>query len=321
MSWLVDALNWLLLSLGDVVQWLWNDGLGYLGSFFAFIDQIINPIFAPLLRALNIVVNAVARVLLAPIDMLPGWLSNTIISAVTGILLLIIFKYTSNQKAIGKVKDRIKANLLALKLFKDELSVTFRSQGRVFLGALRLMRYAIWPLLIMLVPVSLELSQMGLWYQYRPLKSGETALVGMKLADSTEEGAPTVKMLSNPGAEVLIGPVYIRSKGEVYWEIRAGEKGRHRLVFELPRQQIEKELVVGEGLMRVSAVRPAWDWIAILTHPLEKPLAKDSPVQSISVDYPARYSWTSGTDYWMVYFFCASLVFALFFKPFVKVKI
>ena len=51
---------------------------------------------------------------------------------------MIIFKYTSNQKAIGRVRDHIKANMLALKLFKDDMSVTFKSQGRVFGGAFRL---------------------------------------------------------------------------------------------------------------------------------------------------------------------------------------
>ena len=59
---------------------------------------------------INILTNALAGVLLAPVAILPGWLSNTIISAVVGVLLLIIFKYTSNQNAIGKVRDSIKAN-------------------------------------------------------------------------------------------------------------------------------------------------------------------------------------------------------------------
>ena len=318
---MIDALNWLLLTLGDIAQWIWNDGLGYLGSFFTFINQLINPVLAPLLRFLNILVNTIAGYLLAPIGMLPGWLSKTIISAITGVLLLIIFKYTSNQKAIGKVKDNIKANLLALKLFKDELSVTFHSQGRIFLGATRLLRYSLWPLLVMMVPVLLELSQMGVWYQWRPLRLGETTLVTMRLAGKIDEPMQQVKFLPNSGVEPVLGPVHITSKREICWEIRALKEGFYDLVFQVDQQQIEKELAVGDGLMRISAVRPSWNWTTILTHPLEKPFDKDSPVQAISIDYPDRVSWTSGTDYWLIYFFCASLVFALLFKPFLKVKI
>ena len=75
--------------------------------------------FAQIISWLNILMNFLGKVLLSFIAFLPGWLSNTIISAVVGVLLLIIFKYTSNQKAIGKVLDNIKANLLGMKLFKD----------------------------------------------------------------------------------------------------------------------------------------------------------------------------------------------------------
>jgi len=321
MSWLLDAVNWLFLTLGNAAQWLWSDGLGYVGSFFALLARAVNPLLAPLFSWINGLVNAIAGWLFAPIGHLPGWLSNTIISAVTGVALLVIFKYTSNQRAIGRVKDAIKANMLALKLFKDELSVTFRSQGRVFLGALRLLRHSLRPLLVMIVPVLLVLAQMGLWYQWRPLRPGEETLVTLKLAGGPSSAMPEVQLALLEGAEVAAGPVRIASKREVCWQIRAVEKGRHRIVFRVGDQQIEKEFVVGDGFSRVSAVRPGWDWTAMILHPLEKPFAGDSPVRSIAVDYPPRPSWTSGTDWWMAYFFVVSIVFALIFKPFLKVKI
>ena len=55
------------------------------------------------------------------------------IAAVTGVLLLVVFKYTSNQRAIKRVRDDINANLLALKLFKDSTAVSLRAQGRILL--------------------------------------------------------------------------------------------------------------------------------------------------------------------------------------------
>ena len=76
--------------------------------------------------------NSVAGALFAPVAVLPGWLSITMISAVLGVLLLLIFKYTSNQKAIGCIRDKINANLIGAWLFKDSLSVTVKSQLKVF---------------------------------------------------------------------------------------------------------------------------------------------------------------------------------------------
>ncbi len=270
---------------------------------------------------INLLTNGLGRFLLAPIAVLPGWLSNTIISAVAGVVLLIIFKYTSNQSAIGRVRDNIKAHMLALKLFKDSMSVTFQAQGQVFKGALLLLLHAVRPMLVMIVPVALLLSQMGLWYQSRPLMVGEESVVTMKLNGDIEQPWPNVNIASIPAAEVTIGPVHVFSQREVCWQIRALQNGYHDIKFQVAEEQVEKEVAIGDDFMRISAMRPGWRWGDILLHPAEKPFGPDSVVQSISIDYPDRLSRTSGTDWWLVYFFVASMVFAFIFKPFLKVRI
>jgi uncharacterized membrane protein (DUF106 family) len=273
---------------------------------------------AELFSSINTVTNAVLGPALSKLAVLPGWLSNTIISAVTGFLLLLIFKYTSNQRAIGKVRDNIKANMLALRLFKDEIVVTLQSQGRVFRGALQLLSHSIRPMLVMILPVSLLLAQMGLWYQSRPLLPGEETLVTMKVAPAALNEA---QIVTNPDIDVTIGPVHVPSKNEIYWQIKPLSKGAHQLVFKVGNQTFEKQVAVGEGFMRVSAVRPGPNWSEIILHPAEKPFNSESPVYSISVDYPDRVSRTSGADWWLVYFFIVSMLFALLFKPFLKVRI
>ena len=277
--------------------------------------------FAHIMTWINIPMNVLGKYALALIAVLPGWLSNTIVSAVTGVVLLIIFKYTSNQRAIGRVRDDIKANMLALKLFKDSIVVTLQAQGRVFRGAFLLLLHAIRPMLVMIVPVSLLLAQMGLWYQSQPLLPGEEAVVTVKLNDNIETPWPIVSIEPTLAAEVTIGPVRIFSKREISWKIRARENGYHRIVFKVDEQQFEKELAIGDDFMRVSAEQPGLYWSDILLHPLEKPFGPDSVVQSIGIDYPDRLSRTSGTDWWLIYFFVASMVFALIFKPFLKVRI
>lgn len=82
----------------------------------------------------NIPANVIGNFIFSPIRMMPGWLSNTIISAITGVFLLLVFKYTSNQRAIGKVKDCIKADMLSIKLFKDSLSVVLSAQAGAVTG-------------------------------------------------------------------------------------------------------------------------------------------------------------------------------------------
>src|SRR5205085_10252611 len=116
-----------------------------------------------------------------PIAYLPGWLSATIVAGVTGVLLLVAYKYTSNQRAIKRARAGIKANLLALKLFKDSPLVAMRAQGAILGGAARLLVLSIVPMLVMAVPVILVLAQLSLWYQARPLDVGEEALLTVRL--------------------------------------------------------------------------------------------------------------------------------------------
>jgi len=276
---------------------------------------------AQIITWINVPVNAMGKSLLTPLAALPGWLSNTIISAIMGIVLLIIFKYTSNQRAIGRVRDNIKADMLALKLFKDSISVTLKSEGRLFKGAFLLLFYAIKPMLVMIVPVSLLLAQMGLWYQFRPLRAGEEAIVTLRLNSGVEEPWPNVEIAPTTAINVTSGPVQVFSKNEICWKIKAIESGYHRIIFQADEREIDKELAVGDGFMRVSAERPAWRWVDILQYPMEKPFGPDSIVQSISVDYPDRFSRIFGIPWWLIYFFVASMVFALLFKPFLKVRI
>ena len=278
-------------------------------------------VLAQFVTWINVVTNGLGALLLAPLMVLPGWLSNTIISAVAGVILLIIFKYTSNQRAIGRVRDAIKADMLALKLFKDSMAVTFEAQGRVFKGAFLLLVHAIRPMAVMILPVVLLLSQMGLWYQYRPLACGEEAVVSMELRGDTERPWPDVTLESGGGAEVTTGPVRVFSKGEIYWKIKAGQEGYHGLIFEVDGQRFEKELAGGDEFMRVSVERPGQQWGHILLNPWEKPFDRDSVIQSVSISCPDRFRQFLGIPSWVIYFFIASLVFGFAFKPFLKVRI
>ncbi len=172
-------------------------------------------ILAQIIIWINGLTNILGKFLFAPIADLPGWLSNTIISVLMGPLLLLFFKYISNQSAIERARDDMKAHTLSLKLFKDSFSVTLRAPLGLFYGALRLLLHSIRPLLIMLVPVSLLLVQMGLWYQCRPLTPGEYTVVTMTLNGNFDSPWPTVTLKPTPAVQITTGPVRILSQRQI----------------------------------------------------------------------------------------------------------
>jgi hypothetical protein len=237
------------------------------------------------------------------------------------VLLLAVFKYTSNQRAIERVRNDINANLLALKLFKDSVRVALVAQGRLLLAAGRLFVFALVPMLVMALPVALILGQVGLWYERRPLHVGEAAVITLKLGGQPGAPWPAVTLGPTDVVDVAVGPVRVRSQRQVCWNITARRPGSHSLMFQVGDRAIAKEVAIGDGFMRVSTERPGWDWESILLNPWEEPFRPEDPVQSIAIVYPERSSWTSGTFWWMVYWFGVSMVAAMCFRPALKVNV
>ena len=288
---------------------------------------------------LNSVADAVGEVVLAPISALPGWLSATLVAVVTGVLMLIAFKYTSNQAAIKRVRAGIKANTLSLKLFKESALVAIQAQRGMVVGAFWLLIYAIVPILVMTVPVLLILSQLALWYQSRPLQSNEDAVITVKLRAPAGDAMPEVRPEPNSGLEFKTRS-RIFSQNEVCWDVRAKEEGYHQLQFRVGDQTYSKELAVGAGMMRVSVLRPGYRFMDVLLNPAETPFDESSPVQSIKVSYPERAWFTRGAKtrvwnwvaiawdwlaslpgVWVWYWLIVSMVAAFCFKGVFKVNI
>jgi len=269
-------------------------------------------VLAQIVVWLNEAANALTSRLFAPIGYLPGWLSLTIIATITGIVMLVIFKHTSNQGAIKATRNDIKANIYALKLFKDNVGVTIRSQGRIFLGVVRSLFLSLVPMLVMALPITMLWSQLALWYQARPLRVGEEAVMTLKLNGPTESPWPKVDLQPTKAVEVTVGPVHVRSQRELCWNIRALTAGEHRLEFQVDGKPIDKELAIGDGFAKVSLLRPGWSWWDALVNPEEQPFNPQSPVQSIDIVYPKRSSWTYGSNTWVFYWFIVSMVVAFF---------
>lgn len=272
---------------------------------------------------LSAIANVIGKALLGPIAVVPGWLSATVVAALTGILLLLVFKYTSNQRAIKRVRNSINANMLALRLFKESTAVTLKAQGRILWGALRLFVLALVPMAIMTLPVMLVLGQLSLWYQHRPLRVGEDAVLSIKVDPAQVSDTTVVSLDPTNAVEVVAGPARVASKGEWAWNLKAKSPGEHRLRIKIGNESFEKLIAVNDGdeLMRTSTLRPSWNWLDILLYPMEPPFPPGSQAQSISIDYPSRTSWTHGTDSWVIYWFVVSMISAICFLKVFKVSV
>ncbi len=267
---------------------------------------------------INRFMTAMFDVLFAPFEHAPGWVSLLVFSAVTAVAGLLVYKYTSNQDGIKRVKARIKAHTLAIKLFRDELGVMVRSLASIVLGAVGMLRYALLPMVIMIVPFVLVMAQLGQRYQWRPLVVGEGFVLRLQLADGLDAARVETSLSVGENVEEE-ARVRCVSAGEVLWRMRAVKDGAASIAIRVGDETVEKTVVVGSGFERVNLVRSRGDFSDSLLHPGESPVEAGN-VASVRISYPVRESWVCGGDLWLVWLIGGSFVLAFAFKPVLKVE-
>ena len=275
------------------------------------------------LLILNNVVNFLFGLVYTPLKWLgPSW-SIIGISCVSGILLVWIFGKVSNQAAIKRTRDRLSAELIALRLFKDDLRVFFGIQFQVLAWTLRYLRHSLVPMMILMVPTIIILIQLNLHYGSRPLRVGEQTLVKVKLRDlSTLARAAEISLEAPANLKIETQGVRIEEMKEVCWRVRGALPGRFDLIVSDGNISMKKNAAVGAPWEGVSAVRTGAHWLTSLLHPGEAPIPSHSAIASIEIVYPELDIFILGWRIdWLILFLVLSLGLGYAFKGVLGVQI
>ncbi|MBN2198272.1 MAG: hypothetical protein JW747_00315 [Candidatus Aminicenantes bacterium] len=273
--------------------------------------------------SVNSVLNTIFNWLLFPFSRMNPWWGMIFMSLLTGLLLLLIFRLASDQKAIRLTKDRIKAHLLEFRLYKDSLAATGRAFGGILLRNLRYLGLTLKPLLVMIIPLALILIQLNARFGYRPLEPGEAFILKVKTAEGTNPLETDISIAPSSAYVVETPPLRIAEEREVNWRLRAVAGGRQTLTLMLNDSLLSKTLDVGPaGLKILSPRRPGGSVLDVLLNPGEKPLAGGSKLSAVEIAYPpARFSLFGLPLHWLLVFFALSMVFGLGLKGLFKVEI
>src|SRR5271167_2621755 len=105
-----------------------------------------------------------------------------VVSLVVGLLMVVLFGYISDQKAIGIAKDQLKAHLLAVRLYRDQIPVVMGSYGKILRGTGRYLKLAFKPLLYVIIPITLLIAQIDRYLGQAPIPVNAPFLLTVKLA-------------------------------------------------------------------------------------------------------------------------------------------
>ena len=242
------------------------------------------------------------------------------ISVVIGLVMVIVFRYTSDQKAIGRAKDRLKAHLLAVRLFQDQLPVVMHAYGKILRGTGSYLRLAFTPFLIAILPITFLIVQLDRYFGWMPLQPAEIFLVEARVEDPAALNDAELQL--PPELSSSAPAVHVPKDREVVWRVVAEREGRYEIKIATGGRTVSKQVVVSPGLARVSPLRLKDNFWKRIFASGEPALADNSPVQSITIDYPPReisFAWMQWN--WIVLFFVVSLIAGFVFKSLLGIQV
>lgn len=246
-----------------------------------------------------------------------------VISVLTGIGVMVAFKYTADRRALRRAKNGIQAALLGIVLFRHDTRVMFAEEWRLVRGAIAYMLAGLRPLAAVIIPMVAIFAQLELYLGFAPVPPGEDVLVTVRAAGD-ELGPLAEAMLSGNAVKVVTPALRIPATGEVCWRIRGMQPGVHTLTLEVSGQAVEKSVVVGSGdrPVRLSPHRVRSGFYAMLFGSAEPPLPPDLGIESISVEYPfAPVRLGPIAMHWIWATLIIATIAALVVKPLLRVEI
>ena len=285
---------------------------------------------------LNTILRGLFDALLFPFRGLPAIVGLVVVSLVTSIFMLLIFKRTSNQKAVERTKRQIHAGLFEIRLFNDDFRAIVRAQWDILRHNLGYLKLSLVPMLFILPPLVLVIAQLQFHYGYAPLSAGDRAIFEVELAEGWEQGGavpvseksgkPLVELQVPAGVAIETPAVWSPSERTLSWRLRVDQPGDHTVQVAIGDRTYEKMFTDDGGrVVRRSPLRPGDSLLDKLLYPAEPALPGDSPVASIALDLREAAvpvgDWevgnVAGMPGWMAIFFVLSIVFAFALrKPF-----
>jgi hypothetical protein len=237
------------------------------------------------MQTYNNIASAIFDFLLAPFGHEIALFDLIVWPIVMGIGALQVYKYTSNQKAIARVKRQISMHLLEIRLFRDDIAQVLTSTFKIIAKNMVYIAHNLTPMVVMLIPMIALMVQLVAHYAYEPAQPGSVEMLHLKL-DPNASVSPRDVSLDVPDGVSLDAPVVRTADDQVFWRVRANQSGDHVFRVRVGDEIYEKGWAVGGGA-RKTPVKRLRSWEALL-YPGEDPIPRDAPVLSLELDMHTR---------------------------------
>jgi hypothetical protein len=239
-------------------------------------------------------------------------LALLVMSALTGALLALLFKTTSDQQKIRRSRDRFKARVLEMRLYPDDIVLITRAFWGAIASQGTYLRVALKPILIVLVVAVPVFIQLEARFAHAPLSPGEQALVTATLKPGLDPTDTPATLTADHALAVEAAPLRVPATREIVWRMNVAERADAALTVRVLEKPYRFPVSTERNTRVIGRERAAHGVIDALIHPGLPPVPGDSPVASVRVSYPEdSYRLFGANMNWLVVFLIGSFVGAV----------
>jgi hypothetical protein len=185
---------------------------------------------ATLVYILHKPIDLALAVVFLPFRALPPVVALVVVSALSGLLMLWVFAKFGDQDRIRRTKERIRGQLLGVRLYQHDVRIVLGLQASILRGILSYFRTSLVPMLILLLPLALILIQLNRHFAYRPLEVGQSTVVTVHTDGGSEGDQPEILPRPSDGVTVETRALREPGRGRISWRVRVDGPALRRSV-------------------------------------------------------------------------------------------
>ncbi len=241
---------------------------------------------------------------LGPILNLPPAAAILLISLVISLIIVLAYKYFTNQEAMKELKMQQKEYQKRMKELRSNPDEMMKVQKEAMGKNMEYMKHSLRATLITLLPIILIIGWMNTHFAFEPIYPGETYSMTAEFAKGVNGEA---ELIPDEGTELQTEAI-VPINSETTWHLKSTE-GTHILTVKAGEQQQTKKVLITENLNYEQQV-------ASFPHSdIEKIKINYNKLRPLGSDF-SLFGWQPG---WLGVYIILSIVFSLGLRKVFKV--
>lgn len=275
-----------------------------------------------MLQKINYFFTRIFDVVLYPFGFINEFWGILFLSVIMSFVVLIIYKYISSPTAIVDTKNKIKANILAIRIYKDFWKVIVTSFFNSMFYTFKYFILNFGPVLLIIPILFPAFVQMDVRYGMKSYQIGEDILI--KAAFISDPNELDIQLLDSENFKLKMKPVFINSFKddkkkepikEVNWKVEASQNGIANIKIKVNDRIFEKSLVIGDFKGALSNKKYKESSFSHFIYPSEGLLKGADNLEYIYIHYPGKnVSFLGIETHWLVFNLILVIVIVLAFR-------